>query len=344
MRSLSIIVVSLGMMWLSYAVHSQQSPAKQSFSQYVEQIKVEAAEKGYDQTMIEQAFSNLTYRKKVVKKDQNQPERVETLDTYLPKRVNPWVVKKARQLYKEHQVLLDEIGSVYGVQPRFIVALWGLESAFGKYTGNHQVFAALTTLAYEGRRAALYRRQIFAALEILKQGHISLDKFNGSWAGAMGQTQFLPTSFLEYAVDYDGDGQKDIWQSTADIFASIAHYLSREGWNNQYTWGRQVKLPESFDTKVGLTSVANSLSIWSKRFKAAQQPLSYWQQLGVVRMDGSRLPDVKIRAALIIPDDANGRVYLAYDNYKTLMHWNRSYYFVTSVGFLADQIGYPAIN
>lgn len=328
---------------LSFAANVSANE-KPTFDEYVDAIKAQALSKGYDKSLVDEAFDGLTYRKKVVKKDKTQPEVVQTLDTYLPKRVNPWVVKKARGLYKDNKALLDKIGQQYQVQPRFIVALWGLESAFGKYTGKFGVFASLTTLAYEGRRETLYRKQIFAALEIVKQGHIGLDKLKGSWAGAMGQTQFLPTSFLNYAVDFDNDGDKDIWQSKADVFASIANYLHQEGWNANLTWGRQVKLPEGFDVSGGLSGRTGSLSQWSKKFKGLQKPLSTWQQLGLTRVDGTALPNANIKAALVVPDDNKGRVYLAYDNYKTLMAWNRSYYFVTSVGFLADQIGYPAIK
>lgn len=316
---------------------------KPSFEQYLETIKAEAIEKGYDKTMVEKALSGITYQKKVVKKDRTQPERVQTLDTYLPKRVNDWVVKKARGLYSENQQLLEKIAAEYGVQARFIVALWGLESAFGKYTGKHSVFAALTTLSYEGRRESLYRPQIFAAMEIVKRGEITLEELKGSWAGAMGQTQFLPTSYLNYAVDYNGDGRKDIWNTKADVFASIANYLKSEGWRDDMTWGRQVKLPQQFDKALSLKK-KSSLKAWRKAYRNSQKSLSEWSELGLVRMDGTDLPKRDIKAALILPDDLKGRAYLAYNNYGTLMSWNRSYYFVTSVGYLSDRIQYPAIE
>jgi membrane-bound lytic murein transglycosylase B len=315
---------------------------KPSFEQYVDIIKAQAIDKGYDKSLVDEALNGLTYRKKVVKKDKTQPEFIQTLDTYLPKRVNDWVVKKARKQFKDNQTLLTKIGKDFGVQPRFIVALWGLESAFGKYTGSHSVFAALTTLAYEGRRESLYRPQIFAALEIIKRGENTVAGLKGSWAGAMGQTQFLPTSYLNYAIDYDGDGKKDIWNNKADVFASIANYLKSEGWDNDGTWGRQVKLPEAFDVAVSVGK-GRSLSQWLKKYRAGSKSLAYWRQLGILRADGSTLPEKDLKAALILPDDAKGRAYLAYNNYKTLMHWNRSYYFVTSVGYLADRIGYPPV-
>lgn len=346
MNRLSVLlsaVIALLMSHFAFAANQAKGQTKPSFEQYVQTLKREAVAKGYDKSMVEQALSGFSYQKKVVKKDKTQPERVQTLDTYLPKRVNDYVVKKARQLYHDNLPLLEKIGNDYGVQPRFIVALWGLESAFGKYTGSHSVFAALTTLSYEGRRESLYRPQIFAALEIVKRGENTVEGLKGSWAGAMGQTQFLPTSYLNYAVDYNGDGKKDIWQSKADVFASIANYLKSEGWDNNGTWGRQVKLPSDFDKTLAL-SKKRSLSAWRKGYRAAQKSLSQWSELGLLRMDGRALPVKDEVAALVLPDDVKGRAYLAYNNYKTLMSWNRSYYFVTSVGYLSDRIQYPAVE
>lgn len=316
---------------------------KPTFAEYLEGIKTEAIKNGYDKSMVDKALSGITYQKKVVKKDRTQPEKVQTLDTYLPKRVNDWVVKKARKQYKDHLPLLTKIAEEYGVQPRFIVALWGLESAFGKYTGSHSVFAALATLSYEGRRESLYRPQIFAAFEIIKRGENTIEGLKGSWAGAMGQTQFLPTSYLNYAVDYDGDGKKDIWNTKADVFASIANYLKSEGWDDSGTWGRQVKLPDNFNKSMSLPK-KSSLTAWKKAYDKTQKSLIDWSALGVLRMDGSPLPQKDMQAALILPDDLKGRAYLAYNNYRTLMSWNRSYYFVTSVGYLSDRIQYPKVQ
>lgn len=160
----------------------------------------------------------------------------------------------------------------------------------------------------------------------------------------MGQCQFIPTSFLAYAADGDGDGKKDIWTNKADVFASVANYLKREGWDNNKTWGRQVLLPEDFDMSNVMKKGSRGRSEWLKNFKANERSLAQWSALGVTRMDKRPLPNVDITAALIMPDDAKGRMYLAYDNYKSLMHWNRSYYFVTSVGYLADRIGYPKVK
>jgi len=318
--------------------------SEEGFSQYVIELKKEALAQGFEQSIIETSFADVTFHKRAVTADRKQPEKVETLDTYLPKRVPSWKVKKARVLYKEHKEILTKIGNDYAVQPRFIVALWGLETNFGKFTGGYNVVSALSTLAYEGRREAFFKKQLWAALTIIEQGHIKIDDMKGSWAGAMGQNQFMPTSFLAYAVDGDGDGKKDIWHNQVDIFASMANYLKKEGWNDELTWGRQVKLPQNFDTSLAIPKNTGSRKNWLKAWNKTEKTLAQWQVLGVRRTDGTNLPNVNIKAALVFPDDENGRAYLAYDNYKSLMHWNLSYYFVSSVGHLSDRIKFPPIH
>ncbi|GAA5134208.1 lytic murein transglycosylase [Thalassotalea piscium] len=315
-----------------------------NFLLYVEQLKTEAQAQGFTAEFIDQAFANAKFYKRAVKADRSQPEVVETLDTYLPKRVPDWKIKQARHQYKTHKILLDTIAEKYGVQPRFIVALWGLETNFGKIMGNYNVVSALATLAYEGRREAFFKKQLWAALTIVNEGHIDVENMKGSWAGAMGQNQFMPTSFVAYAVDGDGDGKKDIWGNQADVFASMANYLKKEGWNSDITWGRQVKLPKGFDNSLAIPQKTGGRKQWLAAWKNTEKTLAQWQTLGVRRVDGTDLPKVDITAALVFPDGEKGRAYLAYDNYKSLMHWNLSYYFVSSVGHLSDRIKFPPIN
>jgi len=338
----SFIAVSIILMPLKSS--QAKTLTEDGFMQYVVELKKEALAQGFEQNLIDESFANVRFHKRAVVADRKQPEKVETLDTYLPKRVPSWKVKKARVLYKEHQDVLTKIGNDYAVQPRFIVALWGLETNFGKFTGGYNVVSALSTLAYEGRREVFFKKQLWAALTILDEGHIKIDNMKGSWAGAMGQNQFMPTSFLAYAVDGDGDGKKDIWQNQVDIFASMANYLQKEGWNDDLTWGRQVKLPENFDASLAIPRNTGSRKNWLKAWTKTEKTLAQWQELGVRRTDGTNLPNVDIKAALVFPDDENGRAYLAYDNYKSLMHWNLSYYFVSSVGHLSDRIKFPPIH
>ena len=335
-------LITLGV--INQSIAAAVELTEEGFAKYVVKLKAEAIEKGFSEALVKDSFSQVTFHKRAVKADRSQPENVETLDTYLPKRVPKWKVDKARALYKEHRVLLNQIGEKYQVQPRFIIALWGLETNFGKFTGGYNVVSALSTLAYEGRRETFFKKQLMAALTILDEGHISSKDMKGSWAGAMGQNQFMPTSFLGYAVDGDGDGKKDIWQNQADVFSSMANYLQKEGWSDELTWGRQVKLPKDFDYSLAIPKNTGSRKNWLKAWSKTERTLAQWQALGVRRTDGTNLPNVDIKAALVFPDDKNGRVYLAYDNYKSLMHWNLSYYFVSSVGHLSDRIKFPPIQ
>ncbi|WOX50194.1 lytic murein transglycosylase [Aeromonas sp. XH] len=299
--------------------------ASTDFARYVEGLKQEAVAVGIPAATVQAAFADVHLIEAAIRHDKNQPEFKLTLDTYIPRAVPEWKVKQANALYRQHLPLLTKIGREYGVQPRFIVALWGIETNFGKLTGNFPLISSLATLAWDGRREAFFKDQLFDALRILEQGHVSPAAFKGSWAGAMGQVQFMPSSFLAYAVDQDGDGRKDLWGNLADVFGSAANYLHRNGWREDETWGRRVRVPDDLDPALlGLET---------------RKPLSAWQALGVRRLDGSPLPKADMQASLIRPDDIHGRSYLAYDNYRVLRHWNRSPYFVVAVGTLADRIG-----
>ncbi|WNC67276.1 lytic murein transglycosylase [Thalassotalea nanhaiensis] len=337
----AFILASSTLLSLSSAAQVAAAPhpePKISFENYVEQLKQQALEKGFSEALVEQSFADVVYHKRAVKADRNQPESVETLETYLPKRVPDWKVNKAKDMLSKHKAELTKIGKQFGVQPRFIVSLWALESNFGRITGNFNVVSALATMAYDGRRESFFKSQLFDALTILEQGHIKISDMKGSWAGAMGHNQFMPSSFLAYAADGDGDGKKDIWNNTSDVFASIANYLKKVGWDNEITWARQVKLPENFDYKLAIPQNTGGRKPWLKQWSLTEMKLSDWQAAGVRKFNGNDLPHVDITAALVFPDGEEGRAYLAYDNYKSLMHWNLSYYFVTSVGHLADRI------
>ncbi|BDU36504.1 lytic murein transglycosylase [Vibrio nigripulchritudo] len=323
MKKLLVALLGLG---LSQAAFAQTA----SFEDYIEGLKSEALEKGISQATIDSAFKNVSYKPRAVKADRNQPEKRLTLDEYIPRAVPNWKVKQAKALYNKHYTELKRIGDEYGVQPRFIVALWGVESNFGKLTGGYGVIDALSTLAYDGRREAFFRKETMAALTILDEGHIQAHKMKGSWAGAMGQCQFMPSSFIAYAADGNNDGKKDIWNTKSDVFASTANYLSQSGWDDKYTWGRQVTVPAGFDMKL------------EGRQKDKAKTLAEWRKLGLTRINGKPLPQPKedIDAWLIMPDDEDGRAYLIYNNYQVLMKWNRSYYFGIAVSHLADKIVY----
>lgn len=311
---------------------------KGSFEQYASALKKEALHRGYSKTLVHEVFASLKHYQSAVVADKKQPEFTETLDTYLPKRISKQRISLARKYYKENQQELESIGKKYGVQPRFIVALWGLESSFGKIMGNYSVPSALATMVYDGRREAFFKTEFFLALDILQQGHVKLADMKGSWAGAMGQSQFMPSAFMSYAQDGDGDGHINIWQSRLDAFASIANYLKTRGWDDSQTWGREVKVPKGFDFSYVIPKGSKDRTQWLEWWAKSERSLAAWQTLGVRTTEGKALPKRDLKAALVMPDDEHGRVYLAYSNYQTLMHWNRSYYFVTSVGYLADLI------
>ncbi|SHG81320.1 lytic murein transglycosylase [Ferrimonas marina] len=321
-RTLTALALALG----STAFAAEQ----QEFNAYVEELKQEALAAGITPATVDSAFDGIKLYKRAISADRNQPEQKKTLDTYLPQAVPQWKVDQAVRLYREHKPLLEEIGETYGVQPRFIVALWGIETNFGGYTGNFSVIGATASLAFEGRREAFFKEQLMAALTIIDQGHITADKMKGSWAGAMGQTQFMPTSFLSYAQDYDGDGRMDIWHTLPDVFASAAYYLQQVGWNDDLTWARQVTVTQPIDDELKGTKVKRSLA--------------QWQEMGVRRYDGTDLPQRDIQASLVFPDDESGRVYLTYDNYDALLRWNRSHYFAVVVGYLSDRIKFADTN
>jgi len=308
-----------------FALSSSVVSAKPTFDEYLSTLRAESEILGLSSDTLDDAFAAIQYRKKTIVHDKAQPERQKiTLDAYIPRAVPEWKIAKARKLYDENIESLERIGKDYGVQPRFIVALWGVETNFGNYTGNFSTLSALATLAYDGRRETFFKKEFFAALKIIDEGHITTENMKGSWAGAMGQVQFMPTSFNAYAVDYNNDGKKDIWNSRADALASAANYLKQAKWDDTYTWGRQVTLPKAYDVKVSGLKLTKTLP--------------EWQALGIRTFEGKSLPNVVLDASLIMPDGENGRIYLAYNNYKSIMRWNRSDYFATSVAHLSDAI------
>jgi membrane-bound lytic murein transglycosylase B len=307
-------------------VEPVQHPAHGSFASWVKDFKQEARAKGISAPLLEEAFAGVEPIEKVIRLDRKQPEGTFTFAQYKEKVLPEMRIRKGQQLYAENRALLDRIGAQYGVQPRFIVALWGIETSYGANTGGFGLVPALATLAYDGRRSAFFRKELLDALKIVDAGHIDLAHFKGSWAGAMGQCQFMPSSFHRFAVDGNGDGRKDIWGTKEDVFASIANYLSKSGWNANETWGREVKLPADFNREMANLDTKKTLETWRR-----------W---GVRKADGGDLPMTALEASVIFPDKEGGtEAYLIYPNYRVILAWNRSRYFATSVGLLADQIG-----
>ncbi|MBM3569757.1 MAG: lytic murein transglycosylase [Alphaproteobacteria bacterium] len=299
--------------------------AAEDFASFLSGVRAEAAARGVRAAILDQALADLAPIPRVIELDRRQPEGTMSFARYRAGVVNERRIEDGRIMAQRHRALLSEIGRRHGVQPRFLVALWGIETSYGRGQGGYPVVAALATLAHDGRRAAFFRNELLDALTILDQGHVAPTRMIGSWAGAMGQNQFMPSSFLRFALDGDGDGRRDIWNNLADVMASSANYLKQSGWNEQQTWGRTVSLPAGIDAaRIGLEHRA---------------PLSEWQRLGIKRGDGSPLPVRAIDASLIRPDGSSGPAFLVYDNFRVLLKWNRSSYFAAAVGELADRIG-----
>lgn len=307
-----------------------KSNQKSPFDVWKETLKPDMLAQGADQLLVEQIIASLEFIPRVIELDRHQPEGRMSHEEYLTKVIPPWKVKKAREQFKLNQKMLIQAEKSTGVPAHYIVSLWGKETNFGTITGNYSVPSSLATLSFEGRRASFFRKELMAAVKILAEGHIELENMKGSWAGAMGNCQFMPSSFLQFAVDANSDGKKNIWSDKQDIFASMGNYLASYGWDKNKSWGRQVQLTNNFaDYKIG---------------KKHAQPLSKWQALGVHRMDGRDLPTVELNGYLIAPGGEKGRIYLVYPNFDIIMKWNRSHYFATGVGYLADRIRYPKVQ
>lgn len=302
------------------------------FPGYVEQLKTKAQQEGISPATLDSAFANIHFIDRAISSDKNQLENKITLDDYLRRVLPAAKIQEGQALFQQNHEALQQVSDKYAVQPQYVVALWGMESGYGKIQGKDDVFSALATLAFEGRREAFFTQEFLSALKIVDQGKASSDMMKGSWAGAMGQSQFMPSSYLRYGADGDGDGKIDIWNNTADVYASTANYLSSEGWKNNQSWGQEIKLPAGFDvTLAGLKT-------------QQMRSVSDWQQSGIVSADGKPLPTSVTRAWIIIPDSDQGRAFMVYDNFRTIMHWNRSYYFALSVGMMADDIAGGAAN
>jgi membrane-bound lytic murein transglycosylase B len=295
------------------------------FAVWLEELRAEAHAQGISAATLDAALAGVEPIPRVIELDRSQPETTLTFEQYMTRVVPNSRVEKGRARLRENAAALEAVRGAFGVQPRFIVALWGIETNFGEYTGGFSVIASLATLAYDGRRSAYFRAELLDALRILEQGHITPAAMMGSWAGAMGQSQFMPSSFVRFAIDFDGDGRRDIWTTKADVFGSAANYLAKSGWRGDQTWGRKVSLPDNFDASLAGLKIS--------------KPLAGWQALGVRRANGQNLPIVAgMMGSIVFPGGEGGPAFLVYDNFKTTLKWNRSTYFAMAVGHLADRI------
>ena len=304
---------------------SSTAHADAKFETWLKDFKKEAISKGISESIVNTAMNDVKPIARIIELDRKQPEGTMTFEKYQKRVITNARIQQGRRLYNEHRELLDKTAKKYGVPAQYIVALWGIETSYGNNTGGFDVVTALSTLAYDGRRSSYFRKELINALKILDEGHITHDKMKGSWAGAMGQNQFMPSSFKSLAVDGNDDGKRDIWTSLPDVFASSANYLSKNGWIEDQKWGRRIKLPKNMSEKdIGLD---------------IKHDLQTWKDKGVTLLGGEPIPVVAgMKASVVAPDGINGPTYLAYHNYRVIMRWNKSTYFATSVGILADAI------
>ena len=310
---------------------SLQADEQGTLNEWLINVKNLALDEGISLETVNNSLIDIELNDRVLELDRSQPEFTLTLDEYLSNTTPRSRLNKGKELYKENYELLKNISSKYGVQSRFLLALWGIETSFGQFTGSFNVIRSLTTLSYDMRRRVFFTRELINALKIIDEGHTNSNDMMGSWAGAMGQNQFMPSSFLNFAVDYNNDGKKDIWNTLPDVFASSANYLNLSGWDRELTWGREVIVTREINEEL-ISRSARKIDV--------SKSLREWSELGILKADMSSLPDKDLQAYLIYPEGDDGRKYLVYENFKVIMRWNRSLFFGISVGTLADMIEY----
>jgi len=313
-------IITFSFLVIAPALHAQE----QSFADWLNELREEALQEGISAATIEAAFATVEEPiPRVLELDRSQPEFVQTFAGYMNNRLSDARIARGQRLLEDYSDLFNRIRDEYGVQPHYLVSFWALESNFGDFTGGFSVINALATLAFDPRRSDFFRKELITALRIIDEGHIAADQMSGSWAGAMGQCQFMPSTFYSYAKDGDGDGRIDIWNSVPDVMTSAANYLSQNGWQGDERWGREVILPAGFDFTQTGTGVRKTVTEWNR--------------LGVTRVNGQPLGNADMLGSIVLPAGANGPAFLTYQNYRTTMVWNRSTFYAISVGHLADR-------
>lgn len=336
----SLTLAGLFFLFLPIKFAAAEDLTPENFSAWLNTVKQDALGEGINELLLDKALGGLEFDPKVIKLEDRQPEFTITYQGYANQRLSDWRINKGREMMAAHKDELAAVGKAYGVQPRFIVAIWGLETNYGNYIGGYNVIRSLASLGFAAPRDSrkeFFRKELIQALKILDEGHIAPEAMEGSWAGAMGQGQFMPSSFFAYAQDFDQDGRRDIWTNYSDIFASIAYYLQRHNWQPEYTWGRQVLLPDGFaEVSKTFDSANPDAGCRAERSHLNALSLHDWNALGVRRLNGDPLPDVDITARLVRPAGDKGPAYLVYDNYLRLLRYNCSNFYALVVGRLAD--------
>jgi membrane-bound lytic murein transglycosylase B len=311
---------------------------ERNFSTWLEGVRVQARQMDISETVIQNALKDVQPVRRIIERDRNQAEDKLPLAVYLNRVVSKRTIERGREMARKHRDLLAQISKKYGVQGRVILAIWGIETRFGAVKANVPLIPSIATLAFDKRRSKYFRSQLIAILKMLDKGYIEQENLLGSWAGAMGQPQFMPSSYLAYAQDFDGDGRRDIWKNTGDVLASIANYLAVHGWRPDKTWGRAVQLPEGLSARLG--KFTRRAARGCRARTSEPKRMSEWQAAGVRRIDGSDLPARDLSAVLVIPDGPAGKeAFLVYRNYAAIMGYNCAHLYSVTVGILSDKIG-----
>jgi membrane-bound lytic murein transglycosylase B len=297
--------------------------AQTDFSTWLRDFEQEARARGITQATLDNALGDVHIAPRVVELDRKQPEFVETFATYLERRVTPFQIARGQALLSAHQALFDEAEKRYGVPRQILAAFWGLETNYGSTMGTTSIPAALATLAFDGRRSAFFRAQLLDTLAILEAGNVAAADMKGSWAGAMGQMQFMPSTYRRYAVDGDNDSRINLWSSLPDALFSAANYLNQSGWKTGEPAALAVRLPVDFE--------------WRYARLYYRRPITEWQAAGVVQANGAALPSQTGRAAIILPQGARGPAYMVWDNFDVILQWNRSISYALAVAILSEQ-------
>ena len=316
-------------------------PSNEEWQNWLQEIKIEALNQGISNETIQIELKDVLPQKKIILRDRCQPESTITLNEYLYYRVDKARIFGGKKMLKKYEKELSEIGNFFGIQPRFIVAVLGMESYYGKNQGKIKTMEAVATLAFDRRRSDFYKKQLFAALKIIDSNLVETSNLKGSWGGALGMTQMIPTTFIDSGYDWDGGGV-DIWNSYLDSFASTANYLTsidKNPWSKDITWGREVKAPNNISTFYDSLKQKDPKGCGAVKSRSIPKKLTEWTQLGFVNIDGSSLPNRHdLNARLIAPDGISGRMFLVYQNYKNILYYNCSSYYAVSIGLLSDKI------
>lgn len=290
----------------------------------IPRLQQRALAAGISTATVNQVMPRLQYVAKVIELDRRQPEFVETFHNYLTNRVTEDRVRAGRKMLAQYKPLLHKLLKEYGVPPQYLIAFWGMETHYGNYLGKMPVLDSLATLACDERRSEFFTLELLEALKMVDTGTVTPEAFLGSWAGAVGNMQFMPSAYRRYALDADGDGRADLWRSIPDALTSAAHYLNQLGWERELRWGREVILPKNFD--------------YSQATLSQQRNLKEWRAMGIKMANGAPLPNYSIQASILVPAGHTGPAFIVYDNFNVIMKWNRSQYYGIAVGHLADRI------